>query len=61
MIMDNTIYDLVRAENIGLYGTAVNKYGPRLLTELYSEKTHFIYKLLQNAEDAYGRLEKKTL
>ncbi|AKB85358.1 sacsin N-terminal ATP-binding-like domain-containing protein [Methanococcoides methylutens] len=57
--MNDTIYDLIRDENIGLYGTAVNEYGPTLLTELYSEKTHFIYELLQNAEDAYERLGKK--
>lgn len=57
--MNGTIYDLIREENIGLYGTAINEYGPTLLTELYSEKTHFIYELLQNAEDAYERLNKK--
>ncbi|AGB50726.1 molecular chaperone of HSP90 family (plasmid) [Methanomethylovorans hollandica DSM 15978] len=57
--MTNVIYDVIREENIGLYGTAVNEYGPTLLTELYSEKTHFIYELLQNAEDAYERLNKE--
>ncbi len=43
-------YDEIRAENISRYGwdTAVLE----LLGHLYSERTHFIFELIQNAEDA---------
>ncbi len=43
-------YDSIRAENVARYGwdTAVLE----LLGHLYSERTHFIFELLQNAEDA---------
>ncbi len=43
-------YDEIRAENIARYGwdTAVLA----LLGHLYSERAHFIFELLQNAEDA---------
>ncbi|MCK6560305.1 hypothetical protein HUU39_26665 [candidate division KSB1 bacterium] len=44
----------VLSENIEKYGTEINNYGPVLLAHLYSDRTHFIYELLQNAEDAYG-------
>jgi len=43
-------YERIRAENIARYGwdTAVLD----LLGHLYSERTHFIFELIQNAEDA---------
>jgi hypothetical protein len=43
-------YEKIRAENIARYGwdTAVLD----LLGHLYSERTHFIFELIQNAEDA---------
>ncbi|MGO8960928.1 MAG: sacsin N-terminal ATP-binding-like domain-containing protein [Streptosporangiaceae bacterium] len=43
-------YDKIRAENVSRYGwdTAVLE----LLGQLYSERTHFIFELIQNAEDA---------
>ncbi|HYK33869.1 MAG TPA: hypothetical protein VEV63_17990 [Streptosporangiaceae bacterium] len=45
-----TDYDAIRAENIARYGwdTAVLE----LLGQLYSDRTHFIFELVQNAEDA---------
>ncbi len=45
-----TDYDKIRAENIARYGwdTAVLE----LLGQLYSDRTHFIFELIQNAEDA---------
>ena len=45
-----TDYDEIRAENISRYGwdTAVLE----LLGQLYSERSHFIFELIQNAEDA---------
>ena len=43
-------YQEIREENIARYGwdTAVLD----LLGQLYSERTHFIFELIQNAEDA---------
>ena len=43
-------YGKIRDENIARYGwdTAVLD----LLGQLYSERTHFIFELIQNAEDA---------
>ena len=45
-----TDYDEIRAENIARYGwdTAVLE----LLGQLYSDRAHFIFELIQNAEDA---------
>jgi hypothetical protein len=45
-----TDYDEIRTENISRYGwdTAVLE----LLGQLYSERAHFIFELIQNAEDA---------
>ena len=45
-------YDEIREDNIKRYGTDINEYGPVLLANLYSDRTHFVYELLQNAEDA---------
>jgi hypothetical protein len=45
-------YARLREENIKKYGTDVGRYGPVLLAQLYSDRTHFVYELLQNAEDA---------
>lgn len=48
-------YESIKAANQELYGTAVGRYGKSLLTDLYDDRTHFIYELLQNAEDALLR------
>jgi len=56
-----TIYDQIRKENIAKYGTDIDRYGPVLLANLYSDKTHFVYELLQNAEDACERARKKGI
>ncbi len=45
-------YDAIRQENIKKYGTDIDQYGPILLENPYSDQTHFIFELLQNAEDA---------
>jgi len=47
-----TNYKIIAEENIKKYGTDINRYGPVLLAKLYSDRTHFVYELLQNAEDA---------
>jgi hypothetical protein len=49
-----TDYEQISSENVKRYGTAINEYGPLLLAERYSDHTHFVYELLQNAEDALG-------
>ena len=56
--MLENVYDKIREENTINYGTKVNVYGPILLGNLYSERTHFIFELLQNAEDACARARK---
>ena len=48
-------YQLIRAENEQRYGTDIGRIGPMLLADRYAERTHFIYELLQNAEDALVR------
>jgi len=51
-------YEKIAEENIKKYGTDVGRYGPVLLAHLYSDRTHFIYEILQNAEDAGARAGK---
>jgi len=53
-----TNYKEIAVENITKYGTVIDKYGPVLLTGLYSDRTHFIYEIIQNAEDAAERIGK---
>ncbi|MDY0223078.1 MAG: hypothetical protein RBR67_18260 [Desulfobacterium sp.] len=43
-------YNLIRAENIKEYGEGTRHL--EFLGRLYTDKTHFIFELLQNAEDA---------
>ena len=45
-------YDAIREENKGEYGTAIVRTGKTLLSGLYADRTHFIYEVLQNTEDA---------
>jgi hypothetical protein len=48
-------YALLAQENERRYGTEWNRIGGMLLADRYAERTHFIYELLQNAEDALRR------
>jgi hypothetical protein len=48
-------YEAIRKENVVLYGTRIDEYGPILLSHQYADRSHFIYELLQNAEDALAR------
>lgn len=48
-------YAAIREENRADYGKRVGEYGPLLLTGLYDDRTHFIFEILQNAEDALAR------
>ncbi|MCG2733123.1 MAG: DUF3883 domain-containing protein [Pseudodesulfovibrio aespoeensis] len=48
-------YEAIREKNRELYGTDIARYGRILLADRYDDRTHFIFELLQNAEDALGR------
>src|ERR1700722_2846353 len=48
-------YAAIRAENQHRYGTDIARIGPMLLADRYDDRTHFIFELLQNAEDALAR------
>jgi len=48
-------YEAIRAENERSYGTDIGRIGPMLLANRYDNRTHFIFELLQNAEDALAR------
>lgn len=50
-----TDYAAIRAENERRYGTDIGRIGPMLLADRYDDRAHFIYELLQNAEDALAR------
>ena len=52
-------YDEIRANNERRYGTDIGRYGKDLLVDRYDDRTHFIYELLQNAEDALHRRNDK--
>src|SRR5262249_28458761 len=48
-------YTAIRTENERKYGTDIGRIGPMLLAQRYADRTHFIFELLQNAEDALAR------
>lgn len=48
-------YKTIRSENEKAYGTDIGRVGELLLSNRYDDRTHFIYELLQNAEDALAR------
>ena len=48
-------YEAICEENRRRYGTDIGRIGPMLLADRYDDRTHFIFELLQNAEDALGR------
>lgn len=48
-------YQAICVENQGRYGTDIGRIGPMLLADRYDNRTHFIFELLQNSEDALGR------
>lgn len=45
-------YKSIRTENERKYGTDIGRIGGMLLADRYDERTHFIFEILQNAEDA---------
>ena len=48
-------YRAIRKENLRRYGTDIGRIGQELLANRYDDRTHFIYELLQNAEDALAK------
>jgi len=50
-------YIEIKEKNKKKYGTDIGRLGALLLANLYNDRSHFVYELLQNAEDAYERLE----
>ncbi|HHM12707.1 MAG TPA: hypothetical protein ENJ16_04075, partial [Planctomycetaceae bacterium] len=48
-------YEAIRRENERKYGTDIVRLGDMLLSHRYGERFHFIFELLQNAEDALRR------
>jgi len=49
--MDVQLFEKIRNDNVVKYGTRVSSYIPIIINQ-YSDRTHFIYEILQNAEDA---------
>ena len=48
-------YEVICEENRESYGTKGAQKSGKLAAGLYDNRTHFIFELLQNAEDALGR------
>jgi hypothetical protein len=48
-------YAALKEENIRRYGTDIGRIGPMLLANRYDDRSHFLFELLQNAEDALKR------
>ena len=52
MVLD---YEIIKSENQKRYGTDIGRIGPLFFTDTYADRTHFIFELLQNTEDALYR------
>jgi hypothetical protein len=48
-------YTAIREKNEKKYGTDIGRIGKMLLADRYADRTHFIFELLQNAEDALAK------
>ena len=48
-------YRAIRTENERKYGTDIGRIGKMLLSDRYDNRTHFIFEVLQNAEDALSK------
>ncbi len=53
-------YDQICKDNIRRRGEEFDDIGRLISEQLYSDRTHFIYELLQNAEDALGRRKRNN-
>lgn len=45
-------YEAIRKYNLSWYGQGIGEWGPPVLSNRYDGHTHFIFEVLQNAEDA---------
>ena len=50
------LYSEIRERSKQDYGQKFEEWAPRILVDQYSDRTHFIFELIQNAEDAGGNL-----
>ena len=48
-------YEIIKSDNQIRYGTDIGCIGHLFFTDTYADQTHFIFELLQNAEDALQR------
>lgn len=48
-------YQKIASDNQLRFGTEISRIGQLLLADRYADRTHFLFELLQNAEDALGR------
>src|SRR3990172_8207849 len=48
-------YAAIGADKEREYGAGIGRWGPKVLANRYDDRTHFIFELLQNAEDAMAR------
>ncbi len=48
-------YAAIKHTNLSRFGTDIGRIGRMLLADRYDDRTHFIFELLQNAEDALAR------
>ena len=48
-------YAVIRTDNEREYGAGIARWGREVLAIRYDDRTHFIFELLQNAEDALAR------
>lgn len=51
-------YEEITQDNIKRRGTEFSDIGRMISEQLYSDRTHFVFELIQNAEDALGRRHK---
>lgn len=58
--MSEIDYESICKKNREKYGTEVHNYAKVLLADSYKESTHFLYELLQNAEDSSERRYMKS-
>ena len=53
-------YEAICEENRRRYGTDIGRIGSMLLADRYDDRTHFIFELLQNVEDALSQRDAKN-
>ena len=53
------IYSRLRSENKDKYGTRIGVIAQFIIASLYSSRTHFLFELLQNTEDACDRAKRQ--